>query len=99
MKPTRRHAFQLNEGRLGSAGQAVNRTINHPSSSPGASTPWAWNYILIDALGRVKQAGRSIFPTLSIYVNGRRVEEFSQDLSGFIPLSSSYQIRKGEIRD
>jgi len=61
-----RGVAQLVEGRVGSIGQQVNRAIN------GTSTPWIWNVIEFDSTGSILvPMDHAMFPTYSIYVNGR----------------------------
>ena len=99
------HAFQLAEGRIGSNGQAVNRTLNWCNSSNCASipasptTPYVWAYPLFDAQGNYTMQIQ-IFPTYYIYENGnlvtaKTITQAPQET--FIQLDQSSQVTAATI--
>lgn len=78
--------FQLNEGRIGPGGQAVNRTLNACSQFdcehilPGPTTPWIWSTIRFDSEGNLTAPlDHQIFPTYYVYEEGRLKTIFPQD--------------------
>lgn len=78
--------YQLNEGRIGGTGQAVNGTIN------GRTTPWIWSVIKFDRSGFPDASDVAIFPTYYVYKNGRLIQTFPQHpLSEFILNDETYQ--------
>jgi hypothetical protein len=86
--------YQLNEGRLGSLGQRVNRTIN------GRSTPYPWSVIRFDLEGVLSPSDpdRNIFPTCYLYEDGKLVRQYPQaDAELFIALDEASQRLPGEI--
>ena len=95
--------FQLNEGRIGFAGQAVDRTLNdcnQPvcSSTVGQTTPYIWSVIRFDSQGNLSPLDHQMFPTYFVYENGNLISQFPQgDLETFISLDSSSQRLPSEI--
>jgi len=84
--------FQLNEGRIGLVGRAVDRTLNDPTGTVGATTPWIWSVVKFDSAGNPAPLDHQIFPTYFVYENGQKVGEFSQsDPESFISLDSGSQ--------
>jgi glucodextranase-like protein len=85
--------YQLAEGRLGTAGQRVNKTIN------GTTTPWIWSVIRFDASGNPDTSDHSIFPTFYVYKDGSLINTYPQSApSAFIPLQDNYQRLPSEIQ-
>jgi hypothetical protein len=84
---------QLAEGRVGTVGQAVNKTIN------GTGTPWIWSVIEFDSSGNlIVPIDHAMFPTYSIYWNGNLVQTCPQsDPQSFISKSESYQRTPSQI--
>ncbi len=77
----------LNRGRIGEKGQAANATINR------RTTPYVWSKIIFSALkadGSYDDVPRELFPTYSIYVDGKKVPpDFKQsDVELFIRLGA-----------
>ncbi len=101
------HAFQLNEGRVGSAGQAVNMTLNACSSKDAAglcnapsspTVPYIWSFPLFDFQGQYT-VGHQIFPSYYVYENGKLVNRIGQSaLEEFIKLNSSSQMKRTDIQ-
>ena len=84
--------YQLAEGRLGSKGQAVNKTIN------GTTTPWIWSVIRFDISGNPDTSDHSIFPTFYVYKDGTLINTYPQSApSAFIPLGDTYQRLPSQI--
>jgi hypothetical protein len=78
-------AYQLSEGRIGAAGQAVNLTVN------GLSTPWIWSVIRFDAMGNLNAFDHAIFPRYYVYRNGNLILDFPQSaLSAFVVKDATY---------
>jgi len=85
--------YQLAEGRLGTAGQRVNKTIN------GTTTPWIWSVIRFDASGNPDTSDHSIFPTFYVYQDGSLIRTYLQSApSAFIPLGDTYQRLPSQIQ-
>jgi hypothetical protein len=84
---------QLNEGRLGTAGQAINSTIN------GRTTPWAWSVIEFNSAGNVVLPfDHAMFSTHSVYLNGSLVLTCPQSApAAFIAQSDAYQRTPSQI--
>jgi hypothetical protein len=84
---------QLNEGRLGTTGRAINHTIN------GGTTPWIWSVIEFNSAGNIViPIDHAMFPTYSIYLNGNLVLTCPQSSpSAFITQSESYQRLPSQI--
>ncbi len=101
------HAFQLAEGRVGSDGQAVNRTLNWCTSRDASgscnspvqsSTPYIWEYPLFDAQGNYTLQTQ-IFPTYYIYENGKLVTKRPQSaLETFVSLDAQSQVKANDIQ-
>jgi hypothetical protein len=86
--------YQLGEGRLGTEGQAVNKTIN------GHSTPWIWSVIRFDLLGNLSPAtiDHQIFPTYYVYADGQLIATYPQvPAATFIALDASSQRLPGDV--
>ena len=80
--------YQLAEGPLGSAGQAVSMAIN------GRTTPWIWSVIRFDGSGNLSPLDHAIFPTYFVYINGVRSIPLTFTQSApvpFILLNDTYQ--------
>jgi hypothetical protein len=87
--------YQLAEGRLGSLGQKVNKTLN------GGTTPWIWSVIRFNLQSELDPMAidRAIFPTYYLYQDGQLIAVFPQpDHESFILLNDTYQRVPGEIR-
>jgi hypothetical protein len=105
--PDRLHVFQLAEGRLGSEGQAVNRTLNsctsfnilgNCSDPVPPATPYIWSYPLIDSRGQYS-VNTQIFPTYYIYENGVLVKKIPQQpVENFTHLNASSQVKASDIK-
>ena len=81
-----RTVYQLNEGRIGSTGQDVSRTINR------RTVPWIWNVIKFDRNGVMNILDNSQFPTYSVYKNGQLLYSFPQiALPSFILKDETWQ--------
>jgi len=81
-----RTVYQLNEGRIGSTGQDVSRTINR------RTVPWIWNVIKFDRNGVINILDNSQFPTYSVYKNGQLLYSFPQiALPSFILKDETWQ--------
>jgi hypothetical protein len=87
--------FQLNEGRIGPLGQAVNLTLN------GHTTPWIWSVIKFDTTGNLvfpfsigAFPNPQIYPTYSVYKNGQLLPPVITpgDLQTFINLTDTSEI-------
>jgi len=87
--------YQLNEGRIGPVGQAINAYLNHPEDigvfSFVKATPYIWSSIQFDANGDIQPFSQGsslqIYPTYSVYRNGALVNTFTQaNLEQFVPL-------------
>ncbi len=96
--------FQLNEGRIGFAGQAVDRTLNACQDfnciniTIGPPTPWIWSVIKFDAQGNRTPVESQIFPTYFVYENGVKVAESIQsDPEVFIGKDSSNSEKTDQI--
>lgn len=97
--PAETSVFQINEGRLGPDGLAVDRTINacnqqHCQGIPsGPTTPWIWNVIKFDLNGNFMQPLDSqMFPSYTIYVDKQFASEIPQsDAEAFISLDQTSQ--------
>lgn len=96
--------FQLNEGRIGEGGQAVDRTLNACSQLDcidvpiGPTTPWIWSVVRFDAEGNLSPLDHQIFPTYSLYENGQLRTIFPQSApEPFISLDASSQRLQGEV--
>ncbi|HYX51967.1 MAG TPA: hypothetical protein VE783_00845, partial [Candidatus Limnocylindrales bacterium] len=84
--------YQLAEGRLGTAGQRINKTLN------GTTTPWIWSVIRFDASGTPDTSDHSIFPTFYVYQDGSLIANYPQSApSAFIPLQDTYQRLPSQI--
>jgi hypothetical protein len=86
--------YQLSEGRLGSLGQRVNRTIN------SRSTPWIWSVIRFDLDGMLNPGDidHQIFPTYFVYADGQLIGQYSQaDAETFIALDETSQRSPGDV--
>lgn len=94
--------FQVNQGRLGTLGQAVDRTLNDPGGTVGATTPWIWSAIKFDDKGELvypftigTKGNHQIFPTYFVYKDGRIDQTLSFTQSHpetFISLDETSQI-------
>ena len=85
--------YQLEEGRLGTAGQRVNSTIN------GRTTPYTWSVIRFDPSGGVSTSDHQIFPTHYIYQDGVLVSTIPQSpLQTFIGLDDTSKRLPSQIR-
>ncbi|HSR68715.1 MAG TPA: hypothetical protein VLU25_12320 [Acidobacteriota bacterium] len=90
--------YQLNQGRLGTLGQRVDRTINYFGDPLGSGTPWIWSAIKLGADGTLAGVDRQSFPAYSVYRNGVRIQNHAQgSLSAFIAKDSSSQRSTSEI--
>lgn len=99
-----RLVYQINEGRVGADGQAVNKYVNHPDyPNPSAAMPYVWSVIQFDVNGNlqlfndgggavVTTNNLSMFPTMTVYKNGLRLgPDFpQQSLDIFTPLDIQY---------
>lgn len=70
--------FQVNQGRIGVAGQAVDTTLNNPGGVVGETTPWIWSVAKFDSNGDLKfpfpigaRSSHQIFPTYYVYEDGQ----------------------------
>lgn len=71
--------YQLNQGRIGAFGQAVDTTLNAPGTPHGETTPWIWSNIKVDSDGNlVRPLITQIFPTYYLYLSGIRSEIIPQ---------------------
>lgn len=94
----RLHVYQLNEGRIGSIGQKIDRTLNYYGQPVGSGTPWIWSAIRFNADGSFALLDHQIFPTYSVYKNGVLIQTLPQSApSPFIAMTSSSQRTPGEI--
>ncbi len=85
--------YQLTEGRIGLAGQAVNLTLN------ARTTPWIWSVIRFDGSGNLNSSDHAIFPTYYVYRNGVRVAVYPQSaVSTFVAKDSSYERLPSQIQ-
>lgn len=97
--PAETSIFQINEGRLGDDGLAVDRTINACNQQhcqeilSGPTTPWIWNVIKFDLNGNfIQPLDRQIFPSYTIYVDKQFASEIPQsDAETFISLDQTSQ--------
>jgi hypothetical protein len=89
-----RTVYQLTEGRIGSTGQDVSRTIN------GRTVPWIWSVIKFNALGEIITSDNAIyFPTYYVYKNGQLIQIYPQSpLSIFVQKDESWQRYPWEIQ-
>lgn len=88
-----RTVYQLTEGRIGSAGQAVSETIN------GRKVPWIWSVIKFDKSGFPDATDHAVFPTYYVYKNGQLIQIFPQGaLSTFVLKDDTYQRQPWEIQ-
>jgi Glucodextranase, domain B len=104
---SRLHAFQLNEGRVGASGQAVNMTLNACTSANDAglcnapsspTVPYIWSFPLFDFQAQYT-VGHQIFPTYYIYESGKLVNKIGQSaLEDFIKLNSRSQVKVSDIQ-
>lgn len=89
--------YQINEGRVGTDGQAVNYFLNGtPGQSYTQATPWVWSVVRFGPTGALLPFtvgdNLQIFPTYQIYVNGTATRSFPQgNLATFIALSATSQ--------
>jgi len=84
--------YQVNEGQVGLADQAVNLTLN------GRSTPWIWSVIEFDIWGDFTGNLHAMFPTYSVYVDNNLVAVYPQSAaSDFIAQGGSYQLVPSQI--
>lgn len=84
--------YQLAEGRLGTAGRAVNQTLN------SKSTPWIWSVIQFGASGPV-DSDHAMFPTYSIYQNGVLIRTDPQSTpAAFMANDEGYQRTPSQIQ-
>ena len=102
MTANRQLVYQVNEARLGSAGQAVNQFLNGPPP-PGQDyttmTPWIWSVIQFDANGVTQpwaqgnnSSNLQIFPAYTIFKAGSFSTQVTQgSMTTFIGLNSSSQ--------
>lgn len=82
--------FQLNEGRIGSFGQAVDTTLNNPGGVVGATTPWVWSIIWFDTQGNLMRLDNQIFPTYYVYEDKVLVGIYTQgQVEAFIALDQN----------
>ena len=67
-------------------------------NAPAAPTvPWIYSVVLYDALGNYT-VQHQIFPTYSIYENGKQVQTIPQSaLETFIKLNGTSQIRASDL--
>jgi hypothetical protein len=72
--------YQLAEGRIGTDGQRVDRTLNDCAQLDctavpvGPTTPWIWATLKFDLQGNfIQPIDKQIFPTYSIYQDGQRI--------------------------
>ena len=101
------HVFQLAEGRVGTHAQGVNMTLNSCTSTDANGlcnapippvTPYIWSYPLFDAQGNYT-INTQIFPTYSIYENGKLVNKIPQAaLEDFIKLNATSQVKASDIK-
>jgi len=100
--------FQLAEGRLGTAGQLVDLTLNDCDlvlafctnivSDVGKTTPWIWSAIRFDLDGNLSPLDNQIFPTYAVYEDNERVNQFPQsDAEVFIALDDTSERLPSEI--
>ena len=86
--------YQLAEGRLGSLGQKVNKTLN------GGTTPWIWSVIRFNLQAELDPSSidHAIFPTYYVYQDGQLISVFPQaNHEAFIALDATYQRLPGQI--
>jgi hypothetical protein len=86
--------YQLAEGRLGSLGQKVNKTLN------GGTTPWIWSVIRFNMQAELDPSAidHAIFPTYYLYEDGKLIATFPQaNHELFIALTDTYQRLPSEI--
>ena len=87
--------YQLAEGRLGTTGQAVNKTIN------GRTTPYIWGVIEFDASGVATTTDHAIFPAYSVYKDGAQIATYPQtqsNMTAFIAKDATYQRLQSQIK-
>jgi hypothetical protein len=54
-------AYQINEGRVGPDGQAVNKYLNHPDyPDPSSAMPYVWSVIQFDVNGNLRPFNNGI---------------------------------------
>ena len=94
--------YQINEGRVGTAGQGVNYYLNGtPGQSYTQATPWIWSVVRFGPAGTTLPFtvgdNLQIFPSYQIYVNGSATTSLPQgSLAAFIALNatSQYQVNQ-----
>lgn len=85
--------YQLTEGRIGTTGQKVNKTINKRTA------PWIWTVTEFNSHGVIDTSDNATFPTYSIYTNGQLAHTFTQsDLQLFVQKNDTWQRYPWEIR-
>jgi hypothetical protein len=88
--------YQLAEGRIGTIGQAVSRTING-----GRTVPWIWSVIKFDTSGVATTTDHAIFPAYSVYKDGARIAEYPQtqsNMNAFLAKDATYQRLQSQIK-
>jgi len=93
--------YQLNEARVGTAGQQVNQFLNGPIFGNWvAATPWIWSTIQFDANGKTRSwiqgSNLQIFPAYQVFTNGSPYSlgsfpESLANLMSFIALNTTSQ--------
>jgi hypothetical protein len=87
--------YQINEGRIGTAGQAGSMTING-----GRTVPWIWSVIEFNSANGTPNLSppHAMFPTYSLYVNGTLTYTFAQStVAAFTAQDQTYQLTPSQI--
>ena len=89
--------YPLAEGRIGTTGKTVSRTIN----GAGTTVPWIWSVTKFDASGVATTTDHAIFPTYSVYKDGARIALYPQmqsNMNAFIGKDATYQRLESQIK-
>lgn len=82
---------QMNEARINVLAQTIERNLTDQRKPVGAITPWIWSGIRIQHNGEYSVCSQ-VFPSFSIYVDGKLVEERKQTkLAEFMKLDENSQ--------
>lgn len=92
--------FQVNQGRIGPLGRAIDTTLNDFGGTIGTTTPWIWNVVKFGLNGNLvfpfsigSKSNTQIFPTYWVYKNGVRTTTIPQSpLQPFVDLDQASQI-------
>ena len=85
--------YLLVEGRIGTFGQLVSKTLNN------RTVPWIWSVIEFDSSGNPTYSDVAMFPTYSVYVNGSLAWTHAQSpVASFIANDQTYQRIPSDIQ-